>query len=105
MQHLQCLFPTETAALWDNIVFAATTLPVKMGDRKVRVCVAMKASVRLLSGRAVCVSRWRGLAPTSSADFPVPRNNNISYSSPICWAYSSSSSRSRKGVLTPSRSR
>ena len=34
MQHLQCLFPTETAALWDNIVFAATTLPVKMGDRK-----------------------------------------------------------------------
>ena len=27
------------------------------------------------------------------------------YSRPICWAYSSSSSRSRKGVLTPSRSR
>ena len=27
------------------------------------------------------------------------------YSNPICWAYSSSSSRSRKGVLTPIRSR
>ena len=36
MQYLQCLFPTETAALWDNIVFPATALPVKMGDRKVR---------------------------------------------------------------------
>ena len=35
MRHLQCLFPTETAALWDNIVFAVTALPVKMGDRKV----------------------------------------------------------------------
>ena len=32
--------------------------------------VAMKAPVGLLSGRAVCVSRWRGFAPTSSADFP-----------------------------------
>ena len=27
----------------------------------------MKAPVGLLSGRAVCVSRWRGFAPTSSA--------------------------------------
>ena len=33
---LQCPFPTETAALWGNIVLAVTTLPVKMGDRKVR---------------------------------------------------------------------
>ena len=41
--------------------------PVKKGFRKVRVCVAMKAPVGLLSGRAVCVSRWRGFAPTSSA--------------------------------------
>ena len=32
-----------------------------------RVCAAMKAPVGLLSGRAVCVSRWRGFAPTSSA--------------------------------------
>ena len=68
MQHLQCLFPTETAALWDNIVFAATALPVKMGYGKVRVCVAMKAPVGLLSGRAVCVSRWKGFALTSSAE-------------------------------------
>ena len=29
---------------------------------------AMKAPVELLSGRAVCVSRWRGFAPTSSAE-------------------------------------
>ena len=42
--------------------------PVKKGFRKVRVCVAMKAPVGLLSGRAVCVSRWRGFAPTSSAE-------------------------------------
>jgi len=26
--------------------------------------------VRLVGGRAVCASRWRGFAPTSSADFP-----------------------------------
>ena len=37
--------------------------PVKKGFRKVRVCVAMKAPVGLLSGRAVCVSRWKGLRP------------------------------------------
>ena len=30
--------------------------------------VAMKAPVGLLSGRAVCASRWRGFAPTSSAE-------------------------------------
>ena len=29
---------------------------------------AIKAPVGLLSGRAVCVSRWRGFAPTSSAE-------------------------------------
>ena len=33
--------------------------------------VAMEAPVGLLSGRAVCVSRWRGFAPTSSADAPL----------------------------------
>ena len=36
-----------------------------------RVCAAIKAPVGLLSGRAVCVSRWRGFAPTSSADAPL----------------------------------
>ena len=35
--------------------------------------VAMKAPVGLLSGRAVCVSRWRGFAPTSSTE----RDNRI----------------------------
>ena len=35
-----------------------------------RVCAAIKAPVGLLSGGAVCASRWRGFAPTSSADFP-----------------------------------
>ena len=29
---------------------------------------AMKAPVGFLSGRAVCISRWRGFAPTSSAE-------------------------------------
>ena len=30
--------------------------------------VAMEAPLGLLSGRAVCVSRWRGFTPTSSAE-------------------------------------
>ena len=38
---------------------------------KVRVCVAMKAPVGLLSGSAVCDSRWRGVAPTSSVGFAI----------------------------------
>jgi hypothetical protein len=32
---------------------------------KIRVCEAMRAPVGLLSGSAVCDSRWRGVAPTS----------------------------------------
>ena len=32
---------------------------------------AMKAPVGLLSGSAVCDSRWRGLAPTSSVGFAI----------------------------------
>ena len=39
---------------------------------------AIKAPVGLLSGRAVCVSRGRGFAPTSSADFPELRILNNS---------------------------
>ena len=31
-----------------------------------RVCEAMNAPVGISSGRTVCVSRWRGFAPTSS---------------------------------------
>ena len=46
---------------------------------------AMKAPVELLSGRAVCVSRWRGFAPTSSMQVSVEdeirnhRSTDISY--------------------------
>ena len=36
-----------------------------------RVCIAMKAPVGLLSGSAVCDSRWRGFAPTSSVGFAI----------------------------------
>ena len=32
---------------------------------------AMKAPVGLLSGSAVCDSRWRGVAPTSSVGFAI----------------------------------
>ena len=42
-----------------NFAFGATAFAERS--------VAMKAQVGLLSGRAVCVSRWRGVAPTSSA--------------------------------------
>ena len=70
--HARSAALSQKAAL--QMPFPSMTPPVKMGYRKVRVCVAMKAPVGLLSGRAVCVSRWRGFAPTSSADFPVTRN-------------------------------
>ena len=40
-------------------LFAKTNL-------KIRVCEAMNAPVGLLSGSAVCDSRWRGVAPTSA---------------------------------------
>ena len=46
-----------------NFAFGATAFAERS--------VAMKAPVGLLSGRAVCASRWRGFAPTSSADAPV----------------------------------
>ena len=36
-----------------------------------RVCAAMKAPVGLSSGSAVCDSRWRGVAPTSSVGFAI----------------------------------
>ena len=41
-----------------------------------RGCAAMKAPVGLLSGGAVCVSRWRGFAPTSSRRPRQTRNIN-----------------------------
>ena len=43
-----------------NFAFGATAFAERS--------VAMKAPVGLLSGKAVCVSRWRGFAPTSSAE-------------------------------------
>ena len=68
---------SQKAAL--QMPFPSTTPPVKRQFWKIRVCVAMKAPVGLLSGRAVCVSRWRGFAPTSSADFPELRNYKYSF--------------------------
>ena len=56
---------SQKAAL--QMLLSVTTPPVKRQFWKIRVCVAMKAPVGLSSGRAVCVSRWRGFAPTSSA--------------------------------------
>ena len=55
--------------------------------------VAMKAPVGLLSGRAVCVSRWRGFAPTSSAErskriFTERGWNELPQSKPIGFASS-----------------
>ena len=43
-----------------NFTFGATAFAERS--------VAMEAPVGLLSGRAVCVRRWRGFAPTSSAE-------------------------------------
>ena len=43
-----------------NFAFGATAFAERSA--------AMKAPVGLLSGRAVCVSRWRDFAPTSSAE-------------------------------------
>ena len=48
--------------------FAFMTFFCENAFGALRVCVAMKAPVGLLSGGAVCVSRWRGFAPTSSAE-------------------------------------
>ena len=50
-----------------NFAFGATAFAERS--------VAMEAPVGLLSGRAVCVSRWRGFAPTSSAE----RDKHIFY--------------------------
>ena len=56
-QFLLCGFLGSTGAnmsrVWGGTAFAQCS-------------AAMKAPVGLLSGSAVCDSRWRGLAPTSS---------------------------------------
>ena len=52
--------------------------PLPLRSKRIdRVCVAqrsaaMKAPVGLLSGRTVCDSRWRGLAPTSEHKRKIP---------------------------------
>ena len=68
---------SQKAAL--QMLLSVTTPPVKRQFWKIRVCVAMKAPLGLSSGRAVCVSRWRGFAPTSSADFPELLNYKYSF--------------------------
>ena len=54
----------------ESAILSIRLLSVKMQIRTARVCAAMKAPVGLSSGRAVCVSRWRGFAPISSAGCP-----------------------------------
>ena len=53
----------------DNFQFAVNNLSrVWGGTAFAKRSAAMKAPVGLLSGSAVCDSRWRGLAPTSSTN-------------------------------------
>ena len=139
MRHLQCLFPTETAALWKTgspsqsptvpdspFCRCATSSPgagevfpqresLWQSTQTSSLCQGLSLWERC--HRAAMTERARML--TLCCDFCVKQNTEASadapvfpnpiillvYSSPICWAYSSSSSRSRKGVLTPSRSR
>ena len=54
-----CALAIVSGRIIYNFAFVATAFAERS--------VAMKAPVGLLSGRAVCVSRWRGFAPTSSA--------------------------------------
>ena len=44
---------------------------LEQGLGKGHGCEAMKAPVGLSSGSAVCDSRWRGFAPTSSVGFAI----------------------------------
>ena len=57
---LRCAVHINSGRIIDNFAFGATAFAERSA--------AMKAPVGLLSGRAVCVSRWRGFAPTSSAE-------------------------------------
>ena len=58
-QFLLCGFLGSTGANMSR-VWGGTAFAKRSG--------AMKAPVGLLSGSAVCDSRWRGLAPTSSTN-------------------------------------
>ena len=57
---LRCALHINSGRIIYNFAFGATAFAERSA--------AMKAPVGLLSGRAVCVSRWRGFAPTSSAE-------------------------------------
>ena len=57
---LRCALHIFSGRIILNFAFGATAFAERSA--------AMKAPVGLLSGRAVCVSRWRGFAPTSSAE-------------------------------------
>ena len=139
MRHLQCLFPTETAALWKTgspsqsptvpdspFCRCATSSPGAGEVFPQRESLWQSPQTSSLCQGLSLWERWHRAAMTERArmltlccDFCVKQNTEASadapvfpnpiillvYSSPICWAYSSSSSRSRKGVLTPSRSR
>ena len=125
MRHLQCLFPTETAALWKT-GSPSQSKPDGFASSPERGSLWQSTQTSSLCQGLSLWERWHRAAMTERArtltvccDFCVKQNTEASadapvfpnpiillvYSSPICWAYSSSSSRSRKGVLTPSRSR
>ena len=64
----------------------------------------MKAPVGLLSGRAVCVSRWRGFAPTSSAERSKRIfTGGVVEENGICSAAFCESAALRAGACSPER--
>ena len=64
----------------------------------------MKAPVGLLSGRAVCVSRWRGFAPTSSAERSKRIfTGGVVTENGICSAAFCESAALRAGARSPER--
>lgn len=78
----------------------AELLIVRVPNVKWAVCMLAACQFDTAEPKARVPERQQknALCPTTQRVFVV-------YSNPICWAYSSSSSRSRKGVFTPSRSR
>ena len=67
-----CLFDNSSVKLCKHdtpLLFAPSGANHEQGLGKGHGCEAMKAPVGLSSGSAVCDSRWRGLAPTSSVEF------------------------------------
>mgnify|MGYP004466165091 CR=1 FL=1 len=95
------VFP-QRESLWQSPQTSSLCQGLSLWERCHRA--AMTERARMLT---LCCDSCVKQNTEASADAPVFPNPIILlvYSSPICWAYSSSSSRSRKGVLTPSRSR